>query len=89
VGRFAASAFVEAPCERVFDYRLNVLNLPDYNAAVTHLCALQSGPASEGAEYEFRLRLAGGLHVPVRLTIRSVERPRRIGLLIKERLSAR
>jgi hypothetical protein len=89
VARFAANTVIEAPCERVFDYRLNLLTLPEYNPGVTGLQQVSGTRGAEGSLYEFRVRVMGPLSVQVRLTVGKVERPRRIEFLMKSTYPAR
>jgi uncharacterized protein YndB with AHSA1/START domain len=75
MGRFEKIAIIDAPIERVFDYRLDVSNLPAYNPDVSELRALFEGAPEVGSAYEFRVRIAPLFRAKCRLTIARIERP--------------
>jgi len=81
------SVVIRAPCEEVFDYRLRFENLPEYNPDVVSMrCAAEPG---EGARYRFRVRLRPFGTVACTLIVESVERPRRIEIVLRSLLPAR
>jgi hypothetical protein len=89
VARFTTHAIIEAPCERVFDYRLDVMTLPEYNLGVVGLRRVSGDPGAEGSVYEFKVGLMGPVRVQVRLRVGKVDRPRRIEFLMESVYPAR
>ena len=75
MAEFQEIATIRAPVEKVFEYRLNVKTLPEYNPDVTDLVASQE-EAGEGAVYEFRVKAAPGISFKTKLTIERVDRER-------------
>ena len=75
------SELIRAPCEVVFDYRLELANLPRYNPDVTDL-------RHEAGAYQFRVRLFPGVRWPCRLTVTEADRPRRIRFAIESMFRA-
>ena len=73
MAEFQEIATICAPVEKVFEYRLNVKTLPEYNPDVTDLVALQDEPA-EGAVYEFKVKAGGGVSLKTKLTIERIDR---------------
>jgi hypothetical protein len=65
------SVVIRAPCEAVYEYRLNLDNLPRYNPDVSELYT------AAGCT-RFRVRLLPGLRYPCRLTVPEAVRPSRI-----------
>jgi len=80
---------IRAPRERVFEYRLDLRNLPDYNPDVVELESLTPGPPRDGSRYRFRVRLAPSLRVRTTLTISEVDAPARIVFEMRSLLDAR
>jgi hypothetical protein len=78
MGTFAETALISAPVERVFDYRLDVNNLPHYNPDVSDFRACSEGTPTVGSTYEFRVKVAPWMRARVRLVITRIERPRLI-----------
>jgi uncharacterized protein YndB with AHSA1/START domain len=83
------SRIIRAAPERVFQYRLNVTNLPFYNTDVFDLRALREGPPREGSVFRFRVRLKPLLSVHATLTIREVDAPKRLVFEIASLMNAR
>lgn len=89
MARVFRTAVIEAPVERVFDYRLDVRNLPSYNPSVTNLIPVaERADLDVGARYTFRVRLAPLLHVRCTLTIARIERPRLVEFSISSWIDA-
>ena len=92
------TAFIGAPPERVFDYRLDARNLPLYNPDVSRVELLDGGPVTAGSpvggpssadtRYAFRLRLAPWLHCRCCMRVTRAERPRRIEFAIDSIMDA-
>jgi hypothetical protein len=77
--RFAETIDIAADVDRVYDYRLDFTNLPEYNPTVSNLRRVGAGALGAGAEYEFDLLMEGApepMQTPLRVTI--AERPARI-----------
>jgi uncharacterized protein YndB with AHSA1/START domain len=89
MGDFVGSTVIRAPRERVFDYRLDLRNLPAYNPDVLGVRALANQPPGPGASYEFRVRIQPGLRISGTLTIVEVERPLRLTLAVQSIMNAR
>lgn len=78
--RSSEAAEIAAPVEAVFEYRLDFMNLPDYNPSVTNMRRIDGGSApGPGAEYAFDLALPGA-DVPMETPLRVLEahHPKRI-----------
>ena len=74
--RYEDSMLIDAERERVFDYRLDFSNLPQYNPNVSNLRIInKTADLGPGTEYLFDLHLPGAdpLESPIRIT--TVERP--------------
>ena len=70
---------IAAPVERVYDYRLDFTNLPDYNPSVSNFRQTAGEGPGVGAEYVFDLEIAPGappMESPIKVT--TAERPSRI-----------
>jgi len=67
---YAESAELRAPIERVFAYRIEFMNLPDYNPNVSNLRRVDNGSEpGKGAEYLFDLAVMGNtMESPIRVT---------------------
>jgi uncharacterized protein YndB with AHSA1/START domain len=89
MGRYVAERIIHAPIERVFDYRLDVHNLPEYNPNVHDVEVVSKGPTVEGRTFRFQLRMGPGLWTSVNLTVRNVERPSRLEFCIESLMDAR
>ena len=74
---YVESVLINAEPERVFDFRLDIGNLPDYNPNVSNLRRVAEGAGDGvGAEYVFDLTLPGApepIESPLRIT--TVDRP--------------
>lgn len=77
MAEFQEIATILAPVNKVFEYRLNVKTLPEYNPDVSELVALQDSDAEEGSIYEFKVKAGGGLNLKTKLTIERVDREKR------------
>ena len=78
--RYVEEGVIAAPVEQVFDYRLDLLRLPDYNPNVSTIRRTDGGeePGPE-AEYVFELSIQGfTMEMPMRVV--AAERPVRIVL---------
>jgi hypothetical protein len=77
VGTYTEEIRVAAPPGVAYAYRLDFSNLPAYNPTVADLRQTAGGPGV-GAEYEFRVRIAGLYRAPVRLRVVEADEPSRI-----------
>jgi uncharacterized protein YndB with AHSA1/START domain len=89
MGSFVATTVIDAPIERVFDYRLEVRNLPRYNPDVSELRALFDGPPAVGSTYELKVKIAPLLRLGCRLRISRIERPHMLEFAMTSLLDAR
>ena len=89
MGRYVGTRTIAAPIESVFEYRLDLHNLPAYNPDVRDLRLLRGEPAGEGSTYSFRLRLAPGTWTRAVLTVGATERPKRLQFRIASLMNAR
>lgn len=77
--RYAEAGEIAAPIEKVFDYRLDYTNLPEYNPNVANVRREDGGSEpGVGAHYVFDLSLPGMGTVEAFLKVLEVERPARI-----------
>jgi uncharacterized protein YndB with AHSA1/START domain len=68
--RYTESIDIEAPIERVYEYRLDFTNLPDYNPGVSNFRQVAGDRPGAGAEYLFDLVLIEGappMETPIRV----------------------
>ncbi len=72
---------IRASLEAVFDYRLNLANLPRYNPGVSEL-------RPDAESYRFRVRLMPGVTLPCKLTVTEATRPSRIRFAIESMFNA-
>jgi hypothetical protein len=74
VGTYTEEIRVAAPPRIAYAYRLDFSNLPAYNPKVADL-RQTAGGVGVGAEYEFRIRIAGLYRAPVRLRVVEAKEP--------------
>jgi len=87
--KYVGTRDIDAPVEAIFDYRLDVRNLPDYNPDVRDVEVLHAGDAGDGSIFCFRLRIAPGLSTRVTLTVRNVHPPAYLEFDIQSLMNAR
>jgi hypothetical protein len=87
VGTYTEQIRIEAPPRVVYAYRLDFSNLPDYNPSVVDFRQTRGG-LGVGAEYEFRVRIAGFYRVPVRLVVVEADEPRLIVVALEAMFDA-
>jgi uncharacterized protein YndB with AHSA1/START domain len=77
---YAESIEIDAPIEKVFDYRLDFVTLADYNHTVTNIRRTKDGSdkLGAGAEYHFDLALPGWEPMKAFLNVLDVNRPNEI-----------
>jgi uncharacterized protein YndB with AHSA1/START domain len=76
---YAETVDVAAPLEKVFDYRLDFMNLADYMPRVKNVRRVDGGTApGVGAEYRFDLTMPEAGQMEAFIKILEVDRPSRI-----------